>query len=229
VREPYPTKSQFSWTLWGLRAQIALAVPLIVLRLSEMVLLPGVGKAIRDGGDPDVGLLTTLDNVIQALTLLNLLALVVSAVAFLIWWHHSVANFRAAGQPISVTPEWATAMWFVPFANLVLPLSVMKELAGAAQDTRRASRTSLWWAAWIIGNVVSYVATNSVRKMGADPILQTTIAEGLYVFSKVMLIVAAVQLMALMRFVQQRNDDLPGQLLTDLSPVAPNLLGSKIP
>jgi Domain of unknown function (DUF4328) len=212
VSAPYLTRSQFTWTLWGLRAQIALAVPLTLVRVIEAVGLQGVGAAFNRGESPDLGLLSTLDSVTRGLTYLNLLALLVTGVCFLIWWHHSVANLKAAGQPVSASPEWATAMWFVPFANLVLPLRIMKELAETAQDRRRAHQASLWWAAWIISNVVSLAATNSVRRLGDDPILQTTIAEGLYVFSKIMSVLAAMLLISLMRFVQQRQDapTLPG-------------------
>ena len=209
MNEPYLTGSQFTWTLWGLRAQIALTVPLIVVRIVEAVALQGVGAAIRRGDSPGLGLLTTLDGLTRGLTILNLLAFIVTGACFLIWLHHSVANLKAAGQPITATPGWAVGMWFVPFANLILPLNTMRELADSAQDARRASRVSLWWAAWIIGNLVATVATRSVSGFGDDPLTQATIASGLLVFSGVLSIVAAAQLIALTRFVQQRQDALP--------------------
>lgn len=203
---PYLTRSQFAVVRWGLWAQIVLAVPLIVVAIVEAVALQGAGAALKAGGLPDLGLLQTLDTLSLVLSRLNILALIVTGVAFLIWWHHSVANVRASGQQLSVTPGWAVGMWFVPLANLWLPFGVMKELAATHLSPGRERQVSLWWAAWVIGNIVSNVATRSVRRLGSDPVTQATIAEGLLVFSYVLTIVAAVQLLALTRFVQGRQD-----------------------
>jgi hypothetical protein len=54
--------------------------------------------------------------------------------------------------------------YFVPFANLIKPYQAMRELWHASMGTadvyseEAPSRIKLWWAFWIIGNIVSNIS-----------------------------------------------------------------------
>ncbi len=60
-------------------------------------------------------------------------AALVSAVSFLIWLHRSVKNaWWLRIRPLDPSPSWAVLCWFVPLANLVHPLRVIKSLHDAS-------------------------------------------------------------------------------------------------
>ena len=80
-------------------------------------------------------------------------------VLWLIWQHGSTANLWARGyQGLKIRPGWAVGWWFVPFANLVMPMVAMLELDRRSTPDgtpRRASPVlGWWWAAWLTSSIV---------------------------------------------------------------------------
>ena len=79
-----------------------------------------------------------------------------SAITVPMWMHRAFRNLPALGeQGMSWSPAWAAGGWFVPFANLVIPYLVMRELWSAFGDGR--SLPQQWWAAYIGAGVVQLV------------------------------------------------------------------------
>lgn len=61
---------------------------------------------------------------------------------------------------LKVTPGWAVGWYFIPFANLVMPYRSLKETYQASflsedwQSTKIPYDFPIWWATWLIGNML---------------------------------------------------------------------------
>jgi hypothetical protein len=112
---------------------------------------------------------------------LQALAFIAAVVAWLTWSARAYGNLRLFGtRQARHTTAWVLGAWFVPFANLVKPYQVVKELWVRSRDgnaTKEASDdagTGLlagWWAAWIAMNVVSQISTKVTEQAhGVDAV-----------------------------------------------------------
>ena len=79
---------------------------------------------------------------------------VVTVVAFLLWLHRCYENLAALGERgLRFTPGWAVGWWFIPFANLVRPYQVMRELwRRVAPAGIGLALLQVWWAVWLLAN-----------------------------------------------------------------------------
>lgn len=93
-------------------------------------------------------------------------ALVTSAALLLTWMYRSFKNASALDIVTSFSPGYAVGVWFIPFANLWLPLQAMRSLdaASVADDDETGwsgvaarSDTTVWWVLWIVHNVLSNI------------------------------------------------------------------------
>ena len=107
---------------------------------------------------------------IGLVALLEILLRVLTIIFFLIWLHRAFKNLPALGATnLEFSPGWAVGWWFIPFANLVKPYQVVRELWNSSDSdfdpdlflsntVGTASIIIWWWAFFIIGNVVGRVA-----------------------------------------------------------------------
>jgi hypothetical protein len=87
--------------------------------------------------------------------------LIGAAIAVPVWMHRAYRNLPALGATgLRWSPAWAAAGWFIPLAQLVIPLLVAYDLsAHAGGDTGRPSPLLVpWWAAWLAGYVLGLVS-----------------------------------------------------------------------
>jgi len=83
-------------------------------------------------------------------------------------------NLSAVGsKEITMSPGSLVWWHFVPFANLVMPLQGVSEVArGSREVTGHATSTpasvGLWWAAWIFGTIASGIAGGLSGASGID-------------------------------------------------------------
>lgn len=90
-----------------------------------------------------------------ALSLLQLATFIASFVLVALWVFRGFANLRDAGlQGLNYSPGWATASFFVPFVNMLVPMRVLRELHN------RSHGESDWHAAQSVGDVTSWYACN---------------------------------------------------------------------
>lgn len=127
---------------------------------------------------------------------------VASIVAVCLWVHRAHANLFAAGvQNLTFKPNLAVGWYFVPFAFWFKPFQAMQELwkashQGEEDPSRRGGRKLiLWWACWIIGNMIANVSLK--RGDWASPI--TTLDLAGYAFH----IVAAAALLLITSAITQ--------------------------
>ncbi len=107
---------------------------------------------------------------IGLIALLEILLRVLTIIFFLIWLHRAYSNLSALrAANLEFTPGWAVGWWFIPFANLVKPFQVMRELWNASDanfdaDGFLSNQFSAppiigwWWGLMIAGNIIGRVA-----------------------------------------------------------------------
>ncbi len=143
------------------------------------------------------------------------------AVTFIVWLWRAAKNNEALGRRHArFGPGWTIGAWFVPFANLVLPLLVVQQLwrgSSAAvgrddPDWKRARRSGLvvvWWIsqlAWPV--LISFgVVPDEDRSrpssyvdyvLGGDPVALVGVGVG---------IVTAVLAILVVRSLTRRQED----------------------
>lgn len=95
----------------------------------------------------------------------QMLALLGTAVVFLVWFHRVRANgqvFRPDG--FTLAGGWAVGSWFVPLGNFFLPYRIAKEtwrasvpLAPGGPAVSSAPLTS-WWTLWVLSALSNFPA-----------------------------------------------------------------------
>lgn len=108
----------------------------------------------------------------HAINIASIAALVVTAVAFLVWFARAHGNLVRRGLPkLQFSPGWAVGGFFVPLLNLVRPYEVMVEVwkgsltigLGEDRDRWRSARTTPWilgwWLLYVLGGLVVFVGT----------------------------------------------------------------------
>ena len=162
------------------------------------------------------------DTLNGSVAIISLVALILSVFGYLAWLSRAVENAPAlgAGTPPR-TPRAAIGWWFVPFASLWVPYTIVRDLhdrLGAAGDALGRPLLRAWWAFWLLsswaGNAVGrlWLRTETLDDLGR--------AIGFDVATSVLDVVAAILAIAVVRRIQAREDrradTLPGQ---------PNTLG----
>ncbi|MEU4346205.1 DUF4328 domain-containing protein [Streptomyces sp. NPDC023838] len=88
----------------------------------------------------------------------QLAAMGVTAVVFIIWFHRVRSNADAFAQDVCTrTRGWAVGGWFVPIGNLWIPYTIAREVWTASAQTapdgswREASERPIttWWWTWV--------------------------------------------------------------------------------
>jgi len=111
------------------------------------------------------------------LILIRFSFLIIAAILFLIWLNYSHKNLLALRPThLEFSSGWAVGWWFIPFANLVKPFQVVREVwwesDPVVNDNPKFLTASLhsaprymalWWAFWIIMNLLKNIASRTVE------------------------------------------------------------------
>lgn len=183
------------WTKGLLVATLVLSVVAVVSGLLQIGLL----SRAATGSISEVEAAAN-DSRQQLIGVLQLVLILVTAVAFMVWFHRVHKNLpNLGGRELKYTPGWAVGGFFVPFLNLVRPLQVMREvwhgsdpsglerdLASGGPSIRNQlgtpSLVGWWWALFLVSNLLANIAT----RMAFAPnqtFDQLQLTSGLLVFS----------------------------------------------
>jgi hypothetical protein len=92
------------------------------------------------------------------------------AVVFIIWFWRAAKNNQALDRHPRLGPGWAIGGWFIPLANLVIPVLIAQDLWKGSESARprgdRAWRGEpasplvwSWWGLWIAASVAAAVSS----------------------------------------------------------------------
>jgi hypothetical protein len=130
------------------------------------------GIAVLRGLQPPSGSLPEV-----AVALFQMAVFFAAAIATLRWLYLAKANAFAFGaEDMMVSPGWAIAWFFIPFANLVMPFIAMRETWKASAEPRDWQAASapatifLWWAAWLLAGAAGIVAFRMTADLGKDAV-----------------------------------------------------------
>ncbi len=114
------------------------------------------------------------DTRLHASSLLLLVLMMVVVVAYLVWVYRASANVHALGATgLGASAGMAVGMYFIPFYNLVAPVTAMIEIRKASQDApnwaaqKNSPIVAIWWSLQILtigGSVVSQLASAAFGK-----------------------------------------------------------------
>jgi hypothetical protein len=165
------------------------------------------------GDSPDLG--AALAVFLVALGFLG--SLVFGAIFFGIWIHRAARNLRGLGRTgMKFSPAGCVGWFYVPLLNLVRPAKAMSELWRASESGEEADGygwmgagastglISLWWATWIIGNVIANVSGRI-----DDPARSGSVG----IFGSVTMAVAGIACILLMRGVSARQESAAARLI----------------
>ena len=86
---------------------------------------------------------------------------VACVVTFIRWLHRAYKNMDSIGPPYRrFDTGWAIGAWFVPVLNLWRPKQIANDVydSGFPQRHGRPFWLHLWWAGWLISNVLGRIA-----------------------------------------------------------------------
>ena len=146
-------------------------------------------QTAANGGEISAESVTSNDNREQAIGVIQIIVLVVSAITFIQWFTRAYFNLHLRVDYLSHSEGWAAGCWFVPIVNLFRPYQIMKELF---QETHlylkrnnlltyehfSISTLSLWWTLWIIDRLLGqFLFKYAMKAETFDELTTTTVAQ----------------------------------------------------
>ena len=142
---------------------------------------------------------------------------VVAATFFLIWFNRANKNLTSFGtNHLQFTSGWAVGWWFIPFANLVKPFQVVREVWCGSDPTvseqpaflsagfhSAPTYMGLWWAAYLVMNLIDNISS---RVFDPDDLRTVALSGYFFVASGLMTAVAAGLAIYLVRDISSRQD-----------------------
>lgn len=102
------------------------------------------------------------------LVIIYILARIVSAITFILWFRRAYYNLHQMATVLSYAEGWAAGSWFVPFFNLAAPYEIMKDLyrvtARILENRGIVPNGNLslklvgwWWTVWIVSLILDRI------------------------------------------------------------------------
>jgi hypothetical protein len=84
---------------------------------------------------------------------------IATAVAWLAWQYRTIDNEAPLGiGPSPWRPAVSVIWWFVPFANLVQPYRIHRDVWRRHLGANGSALVLVWWITWIVSSIVSNIA-----------------------------------------------------------------------
>lgn len=124
----------------------------------------------------------------QAIGYVYLVAFIVSAVFFILWFRRAYYNLQVRTGNCQHSDGWAAGSWFVPIISLYRPYQIMRELAtetssllsiASGKEVKSDTDTiGIWWALWIITNYIgNYIFKNIFSGETIENLTDSTILQ----------------------------------------------------
>lgn len=159
-------RSSRTWSL------ITVAGLAFVSFFKAIMILIGFAQVLNPGAAVDLGkegMMSSWILIYGIVSFFHLPVIVMTIIAFLVWLNRSYKNLLALRPTyLRFSSGWAVGWWFIPFANLVKPFQVVREVWSESDpeiptdqmfltESLHAAPTYMgwWWAFWIISNIAS--------------------------------------------------------------------------
>jgi hypothetical protein len=200
---------EFSEGLARLEGRARLATIMLWVFVAFGTLTAG-GEALEAAGVVNIEVDTSPLSMAVALVYLGFMVIFIACLVVVARWiHRGHANLHEAGvDGLEFTPGWAIGWYFIPIANLFKPFQAMRELwnASHAEHDQFAAQAppevKSWWAAWIVGNILSSVGTR-ILTMGEGGASSVTIGNAVGAAGSLVTVLAAVLLIKVIDGVTQ--------------------------
>jgi hypothetical protein len=202
----------------------ALAVTMLLALSAAVSLLSVLTSVARISSgtvaDPTSDEPTVFDFLDFGVGLIHTVVFVTTVVLFCMWLHRAYSNLPALGNPkqaLKHSAAWAVGSFFVPIANLFIPYRAVRETWAksdpgvavdnyvAPQEPSSPSIMTLWWAFWIISNIVSNAAFRF--SLNAKTAGEATVVAWLELFGELLAIPAAVFAILVVREIDRRQEE----------------------
>lgn len=157
------------------------------------------------------------DNRFATAGVLQIVAALVAAITFLLWFSRAYRNSARMGSRPRYAHGWAIGAWFVPIVNLIVPKHLADDIwRGSDPDdalpeleTAGAKRVNpllhFWWAAWLIGGIIGNFAIRSAFR-GAPTLEGLRGQAQAYLVTDLISVVALVLAVLVIREVTTRQE-----------------------
>jgi Domain of unknown function (DUF4328) len=141
---------------WLFASWVVFAGAGIAFRVIERALLNRAARNVFSVSRADV---LASDHRIDTFTAVQIAALVVTGVVFIIWFHRAYQQVRALGGEMRYSDGWAIGSWFIPIANLWIPKKLANDIwwgSGPPEERSWPAYPALltaWWLAWILAGM----------------------------------------------------------------------------
>jgi hypothetical protein len=205
--------SRAQWAAYLLTANIFLALASLTISLVQIRRLAGFGANTRlaEIGFSDLADLPILIAwVVVSLT---------TAILFLMWVHRASLNLRLLGfSDLHYSPRLAVGAFLIPFANLFIPLRVVKEIwiksdirardAALPVPGKEPAAPALivwWWESWVFSTLISGIKFRFGDEV--ETVSQQLTVLGLDLTSDILRVLAAVLGIRLIRAIDRRQTE----------------------
>ncbi|MDN3285079.1 DUF4328 domain-containing protein [Streptomyces thermocarboxydus] len=196
-----------------------------------------MGDVVSGSGDVDLGAVDRADWAVVATSGMYMLGMLGTATLFVIWFHRVRHNAEVFAPDVQRrTPGWAIGGWFIPFANLVIPHGIAKDVLRASQpdpyasEVRHQGLLNAWWGMWIVSNLFGRLTTDRYGE-ASDPQAIHDAAGWLMAGSVLDIVSAVLALLFVRRLTAAQNDKAMGrqQPLQQPAPQYPPAAGGPVP
>jgi hypothetical protein len=159
----------------------------------------------------DASQLATYQSHRDLFSLVDLAALVVTAIVFLRWLYLVHENLRELGRKdIRYGSKMAVAVWFIPVVNLWRPTQVMEDLRHTSdgENNKSSGLVVLWWLAFLASGLIDRFTS----RMPLDTIHDLQTQNMLEVVSLALSVGAAVGAVFLVRSITAAQEEHAAQL-----------------
>ena len=151
------SKGEASLAKLGRLTRIAIMVYILaaIANLAVTVLsFAWLGSLLRAApGDHQMIGIMVIGVISSVISLISLISIPASVILVALWVNCAWSNLHEARlEGLNYTPGWATASFFIPFVNMVVPMRALRELHN------RSHGESDWHAAISVGDVTSWYA-----------------------------------------------------------------------
>jgi hypothetical protein len=145
-----------------------------------------------------------------------ILANIVLAVVFVVWFWRAYSNLTALGRTRKRRAGWAIGAWLIPFANYVIPYGIGAEIWKQSgpdsigypmRDRPNMEPVISWWALFVLMGLVNQIAFFTSADLADDP-RRVAAVVGIDLVSRSLGIAGAVAAVRFVRLATEKQDAL---------------------